>query len=36
MVEIINDQFGNYVFQKFIESCEKPFISKILEKVNYN
>jgi hypothetical protein len=36
MVEIINDQFGNYVFQKFIECCDKLLITKIIEKVNYN
>ncbi len=34
MIDIINDQFGNYVFQKFIECCDKSYISKIIDKVN--
>ena len=33
MVEITNDQYGNYVIQKFIENCDKSYIPKIFEKV---
>lgn len=33
MIDIINDQFGNYVFQKFIECCDKSYITKVIEKV---
>ena len=33
MIEIINDQFGNYVFQKFVECCDKSLIAKIIDKI---
>jgi len=31
--ELFNDQFGNYVIQKYFENCDKIFITKILEKI---
>ena len=33
MIEIINDQFGNYVMQKFVECCNKSLITNIINKV---
>lgn len=37
MTEIICDQFGNYVIQKYIDICEeKLLISKLLEKNRSN
>jgi hypothetical protein len=34
ILNLMNDQFGNYVFQKFIEYCDKIYIPKILSQVN--
>jgi hypothetical protein len=30
----MNDQFGNYVCQKFFECCDQSFISKIINNVS--
>ena len=35
LVEIINDQYGNYVIQKFVEHCDKKIISLMLKKLYY-
>ena len=32
----MNDQFGNYVCQKFIETCDKNYITKMINKVIFN
>ena len=36
LFEIINDQYGNYVMQKFVEHCDKKIISSMLKKLSYN
>ena len=35
LVEIINDQYGNYVIQKLVEHCDKKIISQMLKKLYY-
>jgi flagellar biosynthesis regulator FlbT len=35
LVEIINDQYGNYVIQKLVEHCDKKIISLMLKKLYY-
>ena len=36
LYEIMTDQYGNYVIQKFVENCDKILISKMLEKLSHN
>ena len=35
LLEIINDQYGNYVIQKLVENCDKKLISSMLRKLSY-
>ena len=35
-MEIINDQYGNYVIQKLVENCDKKIISSMLRKLSYS
>ena len=35
LFEIINDQYGNYVMQKFVEHCDKKIISLLLKNLYY-
>ena len=30
LFDIMVDQYGNYVIQKFVDNCEKKLISKII------
>ena len=36
LLEIINDQYGNYVIQKLVENCDKKIISSMLRKLSYS
>ena len=35
LLEIFNDQYGNYVIQKFVEHCDKKILSSMLKKLFY-
>ena len=35
LFEIFNDQYGNYVIQKFVEHCDKKILSQMLKKLYY-
>ena len=35
LYEIFNDQYGNYVIQKFVEHCDKKILSLMLKKLFY-
>ena len=35
LLEIINDQYGNYVIQKLVENCDTKIISSMLRKLSY-
>ena len=35
LFEIFNDQYGNYVIQKFVEHCDKKILSLMLKKLYY-
>ena len=35
LFEIFNDQYGNYVIQKFVEHCDKKILSSMLKKLYY-
>ena len=35
LFEIINDQYGNYVIQKFVDHCDKKIISLMLKKLYF-
>ena len=36
LFDIMTDQYGNYVIQKFVENCDKILISKMLKKLSHN
>ena len=36
LLEIFNDQYGNYVIQKFVERCDKKILSLMLKKLYYS
>ena len=36
LFDIMTDQYGNYVIQKFVENCDKKLISKMLQKLSQN
>ena len=36
LFDIMTDQYGNYVIQKFVDNCDKILISKMLKKLSYN
>ena len=36
LYDIMTDQYGNYVIQKFVENCDKILISKMLKKLSHN
>ena len=36
LLEVINDQYGNYVIQKLVEHCDKKIISSMIKKLYYS
>ena len=36
LFDIITDQYGNYVIQKFADNCDKKLLSKMLKKLSQN
>ena len=36
LFDIMTDQYGNYVIQKFVDNCDKKLISKMLKKLSKN
>ena len=36
LFDIMADQYGNYVIQKFVDNCDKKLISKMLKKLSQN
>ena len=36
LFEIMTDQYGNYVIQKFVEYCDKKVISNMFKKISNN
>ena len=36
LFDIMVDQYGNYVIQKFVDNCDKKLISKMLKKLSQN